>query len=266
MLLAIDIGNTNIVLGLYDGAQLQDSWRAATDSRRTADEYAVMIYNFLTRRGYRTEQVTDCAISSVVPALTPVFRELAQRYWEIEPLVVGVDIDLGLRVLTDTPSEVGADRIVNAVAAKTFYGTPAIVIDFGTATTFDIISKEGDYLGGAIAPGIGISAEALAAHTARLHRIELTFPKSVIGTNTDASMRAGILFGYVGLIEGLTQRIQQQLGGNARVIATGGLAGVVAAQTKIIEVVDQNLTLDGLRIIWERNNKGDYGNKGDKGD
>ncbi|MBI1801806.1 MAG: type III pantothenate kinase [Chloroflexi bacterium] len=253
MLLAVDIGNSNIVLGLYDNDRLMDSWRAATDSRRTADEYAVMTYDFLARRGYRTEQVSDCIISSVVPALTPVFRELSQRYWEREPLVVSMDITLGLRVLTDNPGEVGADRIVNAVAAKQRYGTPAIVIDFGTATTFDVISRDGDYIGGAIAPGVGISAEALAARTARLHRIELTFPPRAIGTNTDASMRSGILFGYVGMVEGLTQRIQRELGGGARVIGTGGLARIVSAQTKVIEVVDQNLTLDGLRILWERN-------------
>lgn len=253
MLLAIDIGNTNIVLGLYDGAQLKESWRAATDPRKTADEYAVMIYDFLARRGYRVEQIGDCAISSVVPALTPVFRDLSQRYWEIEPLVVSVDIDLGLRVLTDTPSEVGADRIVNAVAAKAIYGAPAIVIDFGTATTWDVVSQDGDYLGGAIAPGVGISAEALAARTARLHRIELTFPKDAIGRNTDASMRSGILFGYVGMVEGLTRRIQSELGGDARVIATGGLARVIAAQTPIIEIVDDDLTLTGLWLIWERN-------------
>ena len=255
MLLTIDIGNTNIVLGLYDGRQLKDSWRAATDPRRTADEYAVLAYDFLTRRGYQVEQIKACVISSVVPALTPVFRELSQRYWEIEPLVVGVNIELGLRVLTDNPHEVGADRIVNSVAAKALYGAPAIVIDFGTATTFDVVSRDGDYLGGAIAPGVGIAAEALAARTARLHRIELKYPASVIGKNTDAAMRSGILYGYVGLVEGLTQRIQNELGGGARVIGTGGLAGVVAEHAKVIEVVDPNLTLEGLRMIWEMNQK-----------
>ncbi len=253
MLLAIDIGNTNIVLGLYEGPQLRDSWRAATDTRRTTDEYAVMIYDFLARRGYGTEQISEVVISSVVPALTPVFRELSQRYWESEPLVVSIDIDLGLRVLTDTPGEVGADRLVNAVAVKARYGVPAIVIDFGTATTFDVISADGDYLGGAIAPGIGISAEALASRTARLHRIELTFPPSAIGKNTDASMRSGILFGYVAMVEGLTRRIQRELGTLTRVIATGGLAGIVAQQTDVIEAVDPDLTLEGLRLIWERN-------------
>lgn len=253
MLLTIDIGNTNIVLGLYDGTQLRDSWRAATDPSRTADEYAVTIYGFLTRRGYRIEQIDDCAVSSVVPTLTPVFRDLAKRYWEIDPLVVSVDINLGLRVLTDSPAEVGADRIVNALAAKTLYGAPAIVIDFGTATTWDVVNADGDYIGGAIAPGVGISAEALAARAARLHRIELTFPPTAIGRNTDAAMRSGILFGYTAQVEGLTARIRSELGGKARIVATGGLADVIAQRAPIIEIVAPDLTLEGLRMLWELN-------------
>jgi type III pantothenate kinase len=212
-----------------------------------------MIYDFLARRGYRIEQLDDCVISSVVPALTPVFRDLAHRYWEIDPLIAGIQVELGLKVLTDSPGEVGADRIVNSVAAKAIYGVPAIVIDFGTATTWDVVSRDGDYVGGAIAPGVGISAEALASRAARLHRIELTFPSTAIGRSTDEAMRAGILFGYVGMVEGLTARIQNELGGGARVIATGGLAGIIASQTKVIEIVNEDLTLEGLRLIWERN-------------
>ena len=253
MLLAVDIGNSNIVLGLYDGKRLRDSWRAATDPRRTADEYAVVVYEFLARRGYNIEQIDDCAVSSVVPALTPVFRDLAKRYWEIDPLVVDLDIDLGLQVLTDNPHEVGADRIVNAIAAKGLYGAPAIVIDFGTATTWDVLNADGNYVGGAIAPGVGISAEALAARAARLHRIELTFPPRAIGTNTDSAMRVGILYGYVAMVEGLTERIRRELGGNPRIVATGGLASLIAAQTPVIETVAPDLTLDGLRMLWERN-------------
>jgi type III pantothenate kinase len=189
----------------------------------------------------------------VVPPLLPAFQELCQRYLHVTPLVVGPGIKTGVRVATDDPREVGADRIVNALAVKRLYGAPAIVIDFGTATTFDVVSAEGDYLGGAIAPGIGISAEALYRYTAKLPRIELAAPKSPIGKNTVASMQSGVILGYVCLVEGMIARFQKELGGKARVVATGGLAGVIAKETTVIEAVNPDLTLEGLRLIYEMN-------------
>ena len=253
MLLAIDIGNTNVVLGVYDGERLIARWRASTKAERTADEYAVLLSSFFAQRGLSFHTMEGCIISSVVPPLTPVFVELGERYLGTTPLVVGGGIKTGVRIRYDNPQEVGADRVVNALAAKRLYGTPVIVVDFGTATTFDCVSAEGDYLGGAIAPGIGISVEALFRHTARLPRIELALPPRAIGTNTVASMQSGVLYGYVGLVEGLVRRLKGELGGEARVIATGGLAGVIARQTPVIEAVNPDLTLEGLRLIYEMN-------------
>lgn len=253
MLLAIDIGNTNIVLGTYREEELVACWRLATDVHKMADEYAVLLHSLFSNEGLSKSEIKGAAISCVVPPLLPIFQEICREHLRVEPLVVGPGIKTGVRILIDNPRELGADRIVNAIAARRLYGTPAIVIDFGTATTFDVISREGDYLGGAIAPGIGISAEALYREAAQLPRIELTVPKKVIGKNTVASMQSGVLFGYVALVEGMVERIEEELGEEAKVIATGGLAGVIARETSTIQLVNLNLTLEGLRLIYEMN-------------
>ncbi len=253
MLLAIDIGNTNIVLGVYREEELVACWRLATDVHKMADEYAVLLNSLFSNEGLSKSEIKGSAISCVVPPLLPIFQEICREHLKVEPLVVGPGIKTGVRILIDNPRELGADRIVNAIAARRLYGTPAIVIDFGTATTFDVVSREGDYLGGAIAPGIGISAEALYRQAAQLPRIELALPKKVIGKNTVTAMQSGVLFGYVALIEGMTERIEEELGEEAKVIATGGLAGVIARESSTIQVVNPNLTLEGLRLIYEMN-------------
>ena len=255
MLLAIDIGNTNIVIGLYRGQDIVASWRISSDARRMADEYAATLYSLFAQRGLSPKEVQAVAIASVVPPLITTFQELCGRFFEREPFFVGPGVRTGVRVQFENPKEVGPDRIANALATYRRYGGPAVVIDLGTATTFDAISSEGDYVGGAIAPGMGIAADALFQRTARLPRIELMRPRSAIGRTTVAGMQSGIVFGYVGLIEGLVARFQRELG-SARVIATGGLAEVIAKETTVIEVVDQNLTLDGIRMIYELNHKG----------
>jgi len=253
MLLVIDIGNTNIVLGVYQEEELGACWRLATDVHKMADEYVVLLNSLFSNEGLSKSEIKGSAISCVVPPLLPIFQEVCREHLKVEPLVVGPGIKTGVRILIDNPRELGADRIVNAIAARRLYGTPAIVIDFGTATTFDVISREGDYLGGAIAPGIGISAEALYRQAAQLPRIELALPKKVIGKNTVASMQSGILFGYVALVEGMVERVEEELGEETKVIATGGLAGVIAGETSAIQVVNPNLTLEGLRLIYEMN-------------
>lgn len=252
MLLTIDVGNTNVVLGLFKGEELLAQWRVATDSHRMTDEYAVLVRNLFACNGLDSSEVTDIAISSVVPPLTATFEELCRRYFNLAPLVIGPGTKTGIRIIIDNPREVGADRIVNAVAAYKRYGGPCIVLDFGTATSFDVISHDGDYIGGAIAPGIRIASEALFTRTAKLPRIELIRPKSAIGKNTVSSMQSGILFGYVGLVEGLINRFRQELG-PAKVVATGGLATVIARETSMIDVVDDQLTLFGLRLLYELN-------------
>jgi type III pantothenate kinase len=252
MLLAVDIGNTNIVLGAYEGETLLASWRTATAVHRMPDEYAMLVNSFFTYRGLKMTDVDSAVISSTVPPLSTTFEELCERYLGVRALVVGPGIKTGIRVLYENPRDVGPDRIANAIAVHHFYGGPAIVVDFGTGTTFDAVSAEGDYLGGAIAPGITIAAEALFQRAARLYRTELVAPKAAIGRTTIASMQSGIIFGYVGLVEGIVARFQQEMG-PARVIGTGGLAEVVARETKVIEKVDQALTLEGLRLIHELN-------------
>ena len=253
MLLAIDVGNTNIAVGVFEGERLRATWNVATDFNKTADEYAVLFLNLLPREGLTLSDIDHAIIASVVPPLEPIFEELSQRYFGISPLVIGPGVKTGVRICTDNPREVGADRVANAAAAHHLYGGPLILIDFGTATTVDAVSKEGDYLGGAIAPGIGIAAEALFERASKLPRIELIPPEHAIGKNTVASMQSGIIFGYVGLIESLVSRIQRELGSRVRVVATGGFAEAIAKETKVVDVVDMHLTLVGLRLIHEMN-------------
>lgn len=253
MLLAVDIGNTNTILGVFDDAKLKATWRIATGVHRMADEYASLILNLFDRQGVVISDIKDAVLCSVVPPLVGVFEEVCQRYLKVSPLVVEAGVKTGVQICMDNPREVGADRIVNAVAAHQLYGGPVIVIDLGTATTFDAVSAEGDYLGGAIAPGIAIATEALFTRTAVLPRMELTHPKQAIGRNTVAAMQSGIVFGYAGLIEGIVNRIQQELTSTAKVVATGGYADLLAQETPLIEVVNHDLTLIGLRLIHEMN-------------
>ncbi len=253
MLLCIDIGNTNITFGLYDGERLGSSWRIRTIHETMPDEYGILLDQLFRHRGYRPEQVTGIAVASVVPPLTPVFEQVCRDYVGHTPLVLDVGVRTGVRIRTDNPWEVGADRVADAAAVKALYSIPACVVDFGTGTTFGVISAEGDYLGGAIAPGIGIAARALFERASKLHRVELSRPPSVIGRNTTHAIQSGLLFGYVGLVEGMVARFKAELGPETQVIATGGLAETVAGETEVIDVVDSWLTLHGLRIIYELN-------------
>jgi len=253
MLLAIDIGNTDTTLGVFEDKELRATWHMATSIHRMVDEYAALLVNLLHHQGLDIPDIKEVALCSVVPPLTATFSELVQRYFQISPLVVGAGVKTGVRIRMDNPREVGADRIVNAAAAHHLYGGPIIITDLGTATTFDAVSKEGDYLGGAIAPGINIAAEALFMRAAMLPRVELVHPQSAIGTNTITAMQSGIVFGYVGLVEGIVARIQQELGGKAKVVATGGDARLIAKETAVIDIVNPNLTLIGLRLIYRMN-------------
>lgn len=252
MLLALDIGNTNITIGVFEGEELRATWRMATDVERLADEYAVTILGLLRNDEIPNKAITEAIMASVVSTLTPIFDRLCRRYFDVEPSVVGTGTKTGVKILYDNPREVGADRIVDVVAALHYYGPPPlIIVDFGTATVFDAVTADGEYLGGAIAPGIGISSEALFERAAKLYRVEIERPKTAIGKNTIAAIQSGTLFGYVGLIEGMVARFQEELGGNARVIATGGWADLLAKETRIFDAVDQNLTLTGLRLLHE---------------
>lgn len=256
MLLAIDIGNTNIVIGVFDGEKLKATWRLGTDVHKLEDEYAALLLDLLSMRGLAFADIDDAIISSSVPPLVTVFEELCRRYFEVASMVVGPGIKTGVRISIENPREVGADRVVNVAAAHRLYGGPLIVIDFGTATTLDAVSEEGDYLGGAIAPGIVISSEALFEHAAKLPRVELVRPPKAIGRNSVSAMQSGIIFGYVGLIEGLVARMRKELGGTAKVIATGGLANIIASETGVVDAVELDLTLVGLRLIYELNSGG----------
>ncbi len=253
MLLAIDIGNTEITLGIFTDEKLRATWHIATVINRRADEYASLLLNLLPDQGLDKSEIKDAVLCSVVPPLMATFTDLLRRYFEVEPLVVGAGVKTGVRIRMDNPREVGADRIVNAAAAHHLYGGPVIIIDLGTATTFDIVSREGDYIGGVIAPGITMGAEALSTRTAVLPQVELIAPKRAIGSNTIAAIQSGLIFGYVGLIEGVVARIQKELEEKTSVVATGGYAELIARETKIIERVNPDLTLIGLRLIYLMN-------------
>jgi type III pantothenate kinase len=255
-ILAIDIGNTNIHLGIWQNDAWALSWRARTVPDKMADEYAVLVRNFLNSADFTWDMLDGVVISSVVPPLTFAFTEMIRRYGKTEPLVVNAQTYTGIKVAIDQPEQAGADRIVNSAAVAHLYGGPAIVIDFGTATTFDVISANGDYHGGAIAAGIGITHDALVSRTARLHKIDLVPPPSPIGTNTIHAMQSGIFWGYVSMIEGMVKRIKDALPDeDVKVIATGGLAILLNDYTDAIDMIAPELTLDGLRIIYELNNK-----------
>ena len=252
MLAAIDIGNSNVVWGIFDGSTLLAHWRLATNPKATADEYGVLCLNLLTRHGRMPEQVTGAIISSVVPSLTETFVSMVETYFACTPLVVSSDIDTGLTLRYNNPKEIGSDRIVNAAAAHYKYHQDLIIVDFGTATTFCAVTQAGEYLGGGIAPGPGISAEALFARAAKLSKVELTRPKTVIGTDTAGSIQAGLLFGYAGLVDALVRRMEQELGRPSYVIATGGLASVVVPETSTIQRIERLLTLEGLELLYRR--------------
>ena len=253
MLLTVDIGNTNLTLGLFDGDHLGPRWRLATDHERMPDEYGLQFIGLLEHAGRKPDELTGICLASVVPPLTGTVAQACRQYLGLDTLVVDAGVKTGVRIRYEDPRAVGADRIADAAAVQHLYSTPACVVDFGTATTFDAITREGDYLGGAIAPGIGIAAEALFLRTAKLPRVDLQRPPAAIGRNTVHAMQSGLLFGYVSLVEGMVVRFRQELGSDTTVIATGGLAEVVAAETNAIQVIAPWLTLDGLRIIWGMN-------------
>lgn len=253
MLLVIDVGNTNTVLGLYQSEELVRSWRLHTDQKRTADEWAITVHELFSLAELPFSAVDDVIVSCVVPPVLFAIEDLCRVYFRREPCVVGPGIRTGMPILYENPREVGADRIVNAVAAYARVQRSLIVVDFGTATTFDVISARGEYLGGAIAPGLAISAEALYQRASKLPRVEIACPPQVIARDTVSSMQAGLFYGYVGLVDGIVARMKQELGDEPCVLATGGLAGLVAPHSQTIDDVQPNLTLEGLRIIFERN-------------
>ncbi len=253
MLLVIDVGNTNTVLGVYQDRELIGHWRLETKPRQTADEYGILSRNLFALASIESSKIHDIVIASVVPPLNSVLEQMAVKYFKLKPLFVEPGIRTGIAVLYEPPTDVGADRIVNAVAAYEKYGGPAIVVDFGTATTFDAISLKGEYLGGVIAPGPGISSEALFTRTARLPRVEIKPPARVIGTSTIGSIQSGLYYGYIGLVDGILERMIAELGQKTVVIATGGHSSLIGSATHRIQHIDANLTMEGLRLIYEKN-------------
>lgn len=253
MLLVMDVGNTNTVLGVFDGDELVHDWRIRTVVDHTVDEYGMLIYTLYKTSRISSKAIKDIIISCVVPPMLNILEPLCEKYFNIKPLIVGPGVKTGMPIYYDNPKEVGADRIVNAVAAFEKYGKELIIVDFGTATTFDYVTGKGEYMGGCISPGIMISSEALFQRAAKLPRVELSKPKSIIAKDTISSMQAGIMFGYAGLVDGIVDRIKAEVKSKPRVIATGGLAKIIAPETRTIDVVDEMLTLDGLRLIYGRN-------------
>src|SRR3954469_1304658 len=253
LLLTIDVGNTNTVLGVHDGEELKAHWRLTTRREQTADEYGILVRSLFAASGVDVGQISGVAMASVVPPLTSVVVTLSRQYLGHEPLVVEPGVKTGMPILYEPPSDVGADRIVNGVAAFAAYGGPGIVGDFGTATTFDVVTRKGEYIGGVICPGIGISADALFQRAARLPRVDIRNPGKVIGRSTVGSIQSGLYFGYAAMVEGIIGRIRAELGEPVRAVATGGLAESLAADVPSIEAVDGVLTLTGLRLIWTRN-------------
>ncbi len=253
MLLTIDIGNTNIIAGVFNGNQLIAHWRVATDYARTADEYGITFLDVLTTRMVETSTIRSVILSSVVPPLTPAFEKMSQNYFHVLPLLVTSDLETGLTFRFEQPQEIGSDRIVNAAAAYARYGGPIIVVDFGTAITFCVVTKAGEYLGGAIAPGIQISADALVQRAAKLSSVELTLPKKVIGHNTASSVQSGLIYGFAGMVDGLVRRIKLHIGQECRVVATGGQAVLIAPIAETIDEVRDLLTLEGLELLYRKN-------------
>ena len=252
MLLAVDVGNTHTVIGVFDRERLVADWRMASVAHRTADEHWLTIRNFFAGAGIAIDKIRGVGISSVVPDLTDILEAMAKKYLNVEPLTVSAALDLGIRILYSDPSQVGADRLCNAIAGYKKYGGPLIVIDFGTATTFDVVAANGDYMGGVITLGLESVSSELHRRAAKLPKIELHFPDTIIGKDTVTSMQAGVMFGTVDAVEGTVRRIRKELGTDARVIATGGLSTVIAGHTKIIQACEPSLVLEGVRLIYER--------------
>lgn len=253
MLLVVDVGNSNVVVGVFDGDRLLTSWRLATDRRRTADEYAASLRTLLDHHGIDMDRIKGFSLSSTVPPLTATFRRLSENYFDLPPVIAGHQVNTGVEIAITNPAEMGPDRIVNSLAAMKRHRLPAIVVDLGTATTFDAVSADGKLLGCSIAPGIESALDGLVARAARLFSVELKAPRTAIGRNTVTALRSGLVLGYVGLVEGLVARIRREMEGEPIVIATGGLAAVIAPETDILDVVDPDLTLHGLRFLHELN-------------